>query len=438
MKYIKMIDLAVKYLFRYRRRYLFLFIAMGFGFFLITFITSLKDGMTENVYLSAQSHYAGDLIVAGFDAEIWKYQRIQGMDTKTILNDIHNTDLDPERIIYRTTYDGKGTVYYNGTGILLKYVTGVDWENEKDFFENLTYQSPPIEPFDIDENTIVLSSPVAEELGVRVGDSVILQQPTINWHINTHVFVVRAIIEDTSIFGYYKAFVSRKTLNSVIGFDENACTSIGLYFNDRRAISEKERILYNALSKSVQMGPLISDRDEFTNALNENWTGRLFFVLSLGVYLSEVEELLAALNLITYFLYVVMLLIIFVSASVTYRLILYERTREIGTMMALGFYGGDIRFILLLETLFLGIISLVAGFLLAAIVGWGMSIFQFTSIPSFDIFTKDGNLIPLYQFRTTMNNVIAVFCILLPAVWFPVYRSSKSALPEMLSGGMKS
>jgi putative ABC transport system permease protein len=432
-----MFQLALKYLLRYRRRYFFLFIAMGFGFSLITFITSVKDGMTENVYLTAQSHYAGDLIVLADDADIDGSNRVKGAESEIITNVIAQSQINPERVVYRTTYSERGTVFYNGMGILLKYVVGVDWENEKYYFDNITYQSAPTEPFDIDENTMVLSSPVAAQLGVRVGDSVILEQPTIEGYKNTHVFIVRAIIEDESIFGYYKAFVSREVLNTIVGYGENACSSIGLFFRDGTNIDKQEKILYDELAKYLQMGPMISTREERSDATSGTWEGGLFFVLTLKILLSEVAELLDALNLITYFLYVVMLLIIFVSASVTYRLILYERTREIGTMMALGFYGADIRLILILETVFLGILSLAAGFILAFFASGGLSFFEFTSIPSFEIFTKDGSLVPLYQFRTIITNVLAVFCILFPAVWFPVYTSSKRPLPEMLSGGMK-
>jgi putative ABC transport system permease protein len=438
MKFIKMFELAIKYLIRYRRRYLFLFIAMGFGFFLITFITSVKDGMTENAYLTAQSHYAGDLVVTADDATIDESNRIKGWETEIIIDAVQKTNLNPDRVVYRTIYDDEAVVYYNGTGVPLKYVTGVDWENEKYFFENVTYQTAPIESLDIDENSMILSSPVAEKLGLRAGDSVILEHPTIQGYKNTHVFVVRAIMQDESIFGYYKAFVSRKVLNGIIGFNEDDCYSIGLLFNDRNGIDEKEKTLYAELSQHLQMRGLVSSREELDEAKEEKWEGSLFFILTMKVYLSEVAELLGALNIITYFLYVVMLLIIFVSASVTYRLILYERTREIGTMMALGFYGTDIRKILLLETICLGIVSLAAGFILSSLASGALSFFEFTSIPSFEIFTKDGSLVPLYQIRTIGINVVAVFCILFPAVWFPVYTLSRSSLSGMLSGGMKS
>ncbi len=103
MKYIKIFELAVKYLIRYRRRYLFLFIALGFGFFLISFITSTKDGMTENAYLTAQSHYAGDLIITAYDRALSSNTRIiKEADIEPVKEAIQASDLRPERIIYRT------------------------------------------------------------------------------------------------------------------------------------------------------------------------------------------------------------------------------------------------------------------------------------------------------------------------------------------------
>lgn len=437
MKYIKLCQLAIKYLLRYKRRYLFLFVALGFGFFLITFITSIKDRMTNNVYYTAQSHYAGDLIITSFDREIGKRNRIFGRDAVSITNIIEESKLKPSNIVYRTQFNQRGTVFFNGTGILLKYIIGVDWENERDYFENITYKNKP-EGLMEDDDSMILSAPVAEQLGLKIGDSVTLEQPNIQGYSNTHDFVVRGIIEDETIFGYFKAYVSRKVLNSIIGFDEDACSSIGLFFNDRKDISRKEKVLYGLMKEHFFMGPMVSTREELDSATDENWEkGGKFFVLTLPVYLSEVGELLDALNIITYFLYIVMLLIIFVSATVTYRLILHERTREIGTMRALGFYGSDIRMVLILETVCLGIISMIAGFILAAVFGSVVSFMKFTSIPSFEIFTKNGRLIPLYLGRTLLSNVTAVVCILLPAVWFPVYNSSRSPLPEMLSGGNK-
>jgi ABC-type antimicrobial peptide transport system permease subunit len=164
------------------------------------------------------------------------------------------------------------------------------------------------------------------------------------------------------------------------------------------------------------------------------WKGINVFVVTLPVHLSEVAQLLDAMNLLVYFLYGMMLLIIFASAAVTCRLILHERTREIGTMRAIGFYEVDIRHIMIMETLCLGIISLVAGFVFASILSFLLTLVPASWFPSFEIFMKNGKLIALYNPKTMLLNIAAVFCMLFPAIFFPAVRVSRLPLPQMLTG----
>ena len=67
-KFLAIIWLGIKYLYRYRRRYGFLAAAMIFCFAIVSFITSAKDGMYDSVYYSAQSHYTGDIVAVGYDS----------------------------------------------------------------------------------------------------------------------------------------------------------------------------------------------------------------------------------------------------------------------------------------------------------------------------------------------------------------------------------
>ena len=102
-KLFTLIRLGIKYLYRYRKRYVFLLIAMVFGFSLVTFITSVKDGMYENVYYAAQSHYAGDIVAAGYSYYSWRNQRYLNEDEiSLILDAVKVTDINPKYTIKRT------------------------------------------------------------------------------------------------------------------------------------------------------------------------------------------------------------------------------------------------------------------------------------------------------------------------------------------------
>jgi ABC-type antimicrobial peptide transport system permease subunit len=197
---------------------------------------------------------------------------------------------------------------------------------------------------------------------------------------------------------------------------------------------KKQALLLRELSKTVQTGPPVKDREELALEHGRSWMGIKIFVLTIPVYLSEVADLLGAMRIITYFLYAMMLLIIFVSALVTWRLVLRERSRELGTMRAIGFYGADLRYVLITETLGLALVSLAAGFFLSLFFSWLVTHIPFSWFPSFEIFMKDGKLRSLYLPGTMLVNVTAVFAVLIFAVWEPAFRSSRDHLPEMLSG----
>jgi ABC-type antimicrobial peptide transport system permease subunit len=268
-----------------------------------------------------------------------------------------------------------------------------------------------------------------------VGDSLVLEVDTRWGQKNTGVFIVGGIVEDSTIFGYYKVFVDRVTLNRLLLIDDEDCSMAGIFIKDRRDVEKKRILLQGELENRIQTGPIVYDRDELSRAGGVPFEGIRVFLLTIPVYLSEVADLLGALNIVTYFLYVMMLIIMMVSALVTYRLILRERRRELGTMRAIGFYGADIRFVLMLETLGLALVSLVAGVFMALVLQWAVTFIPFSWFPSFEIFLDDGKLRTLYLPGTVLVNVLAVFISLFLAALAPVFRSSREPLPGMLSGG---
>jgi ABC-type lipoprotein release transport system permease subunit len=435
VKALKIVQLSATYLFRYRRRYFFLFLALMFGFGIVTVITSIKDGMYENVYRSAQSHYAGDIVAMGYDHDSLQTYHLNQADISAIFGALGDTGLAENRTVLRTVFGERGIIYFNGDALRLKYVIGVDWDGEALYLDKLDYTEAPLEPL-AGEGGILISAPVAAALGLRRGDSLILEAETYAGQKNTGEFTVTGVVNDSTIFGYHKAYVSRKTLNRLLAYDENDCSLVGIFLDDRGRVEAARAALLDELSKHAQTGPLVFNRDELSRESSAGWSGVKIFVLSLPVYLSEVADLLHAMNILTYFLYVMMLLIIMVSAAVTYRLILHERTRELGTMRAIGFYEADLVQMLTLETLELGFISLVAGLVFARLVNWALGFLSFSWFPSFEIFLEKGRLSALYLPETTLVNMAALFVILFAAVWFPALRVSRNPLPKMLTGGV--
>ena len=429
-KLLVLFRLGLKYLYRYRRRYGFLFAALVVSFAVVTFITSLKDGMYENVYYTAQSHYAGDIVALGSDSE--HGDRMGKNEKSIILDALKNPEINPQYIVQRTMHMSKGIVFYNGAAIQLKYLIGCNWEEEKHLFKKMDFIEEP--DWSFGDNGIILSVPTANQLGAGMGDSVIVELDTVNFQKNTGVFIVKGIVQDTSIFGYFKAFVSRVSLNRLLAFSDDDCSLIGVVLDNPRAVEQKRAVLYETLKDKLQIAPLVYTRDEMEEARDVPFEGVKIFLYTLPIYLSEVADLLNALNILSYFLYIMMLLIILVSAAITYRLLLHERTREMGIMRTIGFYGTDLRLILWTEIIGLALISLAAGFILAVFAGKIISLLSFSWFPGFGIFMKNGKLTALYNIKSTFINVTSVFLILFIVTIHPSFLASRKNLPDLLSG----
>jgi len=434
-KFFAIFKLGLKYLYRYRRRYGFLMAALIFGFAVVTFITSLKDGMYNNVYYAAQSHYAGDIVAIGHDTETYSEftYRLGQKEITAILNAADQAGINPKYTILRTFYGTSSFIHFNGNSIRLKRLMGCDWDKETPLLNKMNFEEP-INSI-LGNEDIIISTPVAQMLGAKMGDNIILEILTRWGQKNTGTFIVKGIVNDTSIFGYYKAYISRLSLNRLKENEDEDCSTIGFFFDKPETAEHKRILLQNALlDKQIQIGPLVYDRDQMVLERDRPWEGIKVFLYTLPIYLSEISELLDAMNIITYLLYVMMLLIILVSAAVTYRLILHERAKELGTMRIIGFYGSDLRLVLWTEVLVIGLISLIAGFLLAQILGWAVSLLSFSWFPGFEIFMKNGRLSPLYLPRTLFVNILLVFTVLFVMTLLPSIRASRKNLPGLLSG----
>jgi len=430
--------LGFKYLRRYKRRYAFLLAALVFCFAIVTFITSSKDSMYNNVYFSAQSHYAGDIVAIGYNNDIKFTHYIGSEDIKTVLNAVEASGIKPVHTVKRTYFNRSGIVYFNGMSVVQKYVIGCDWENEVKLFSKMNFLSEfsSADVSVLGEDSIIISSPVADMLGANTGDVVTLEV-TNNWgQKNTKQFNVRGIVQDTSIFGYFKVYISRLTLNRLMLFNDDDCSIMGFFFDNPSRANKNRYILQEAMQSRIQTGPLVFNREEMSKELDEPfpWDGTKVFLYTLPVHLSEVASLMDAMDLLAYLLYGLMLVIILFSASVTYRLILHERTREIGVMRSIGFFSADLKLVLWTEVFMLAVASIAAGFLLSFIFSFAASFISFSWFPSFEIFLRNGRLTPLFLPGTVVLNIVLTLLILILAAFFPAQRASNKNLPSLLSG----
>ena len=415
--------LGLKYLFRYKRRYYFLLAALIFGFTIITFITSTKDGMYDSVYYSAQSHYAGDIVAVAHDFFQGGFQHRMGQEEiNSILDAANVSGIKIKNIVYRTFGINTPVIHHIGNSVNLRYLMGCDFENEHQFNS------------DIEEDGIILSVPVAARLEANIGDRIILELDTRYGQKNTGAFIVKDIVQDTSIFGYYKAYISRITLNRLLLYADNDASQIGFFLENTSKTEEQRINLHNALSLRTQTGAIVHNRDEMIREREKGWNGNVIFLYTMPVYLSEISDILNAMNILTYLLFAMMLVIILVSAGVTYNLILNERSKEMGVMRAIGFYGKDMHLVLWTEIILVTFTAMVVGFIISCLLSFAVSFISFSWFPGFEIFLKKDKLIPMYLASTIFSNAFMLLIVIILLAFYHSNRITNKKLPALLSG----
>jgi ABC-type lipoprotein release transport system permease subunit len=414
--------LAFKYFTGHYHRYIFLIMAVSFSFAIITTMTSLSEGMYNSVYKAAEQHYGGQLFIMGFHKQYRNLGLID--DEKEVRQAVKSLEKQPERVVKRTLVYGDGVLYFAGNSSRQRNLYGVDFDVEQEDFSQLDYV--PGSQFDFEgAKSIIISKPVADLLGVRLGDDVVLKLKTKTGQNNTGTFIVKAIFYDESIFGYYKCYIDRTELNKLLDFDREAYSSLGLYFKTSEDAQNQAEILYSELEKSLPMNPFINQKEDYTKGLNQNWQGIRYFVMTLELFVSQVAELLTAIEILSYFLYIMISLIVLVSISVTYKLIIHERSSEIGTMRAMGLQRMDVLGVLVIEAFIVFIVSLLIGGILSLLFLWIISFFTFSFIPGFEIFLTKGRLLPGFTVQDISSNILLLVFIIFPALWIPSFRASR-------------
>jgi len=420
-------------LWNHKKQHLFLFSALALCFSIISLMTFVSAGMSKNVYDASRIHYGGDVILTAFDKSSRQYNVV---DHWNILEKIIGElpEAGELKMVKRSSLFKEGYVFFNGKSQLMKNITGLDVSSELTYLQHFNYLSGSAEAIQ-QLGSVALSAGVAESLGLRQGDNVTLKVTTRSGQINTGDFVVRAILDDDSILGYYRLFMNRADLNKLIGFQSEQYSILGLYLQHPEKASYYSHLIYKKLHALLPTGGEIQNRDQYYREMDRNWRELRYFVFPLSLYISEIDDLLGALDLVSYFLYFMMLCITLVSVLVSYSIIIHNRRRELAIFSAMGLKDREVEGILVNESILLLSISILSGFIFSLLLLFILQFFSFDWIPGFEIFLKQGRLSASWDIKRLLIDIGVIFMGVVPVVWLQVRKKTAIPVSVRLSGG---
>lgn len=412
-------------------RYAFVIAVLGLGFGFITVVSSVSDGMKRSLTNAALRHYAGHVLVMGRDKDARSMMVVD--QPQVALDAVRRSGAPVEQIITRAHEYADATVFFQGDAVRLKDLFGVNFSDERELFDGFAYAEGRFDP-EWSDDVIVISQPTAEKLGARVGDRVTVRLSNRSGQVDTRTLVVAAVTTDRSIYGYARAYADRETVAALMGLQPGQYSVAGVLLADSGEAERWSGRIRAELAKSLSVSAEIADRSDLTEAFSASWEGVRYFVFPLSAYIGEVTNLLVAMEAASYGLLAMIVLVVCAAVVVTYRVILHDRTRELGTMLAIGFPRAWIARMLFDEVMLVMLVSISGGLLLSVAVTSLLSGLSFAAIPGFEIFMYQGRLAAHYRLVAVATNVSLVLAAVGLVVAAMVVDHMRRRIPQLLRG----
>jgi len=261
---------------------------------------------------------------------------------------------------------------------------------------------------------LVISEETAESLGASVGDLVLMQLETISGQQNAGDFAIAAVAFEPGLLSAVSAYADADTVNALANLEQGEYMKLGGLLKDVRSMERfAARLTAVFQQDGLQLFPKLAPSlglDLFDVSRHEGqWSGVKYQISTLGDYLSQLSRIISVLNLLGWGILAVLLFIIMAGITNTYRIIMYEGTREMGTMRALGMQRPAVRVLLLLEAFFLEFPAALAGTLTGLIIMGCVSLIQWgLDTPLFLL--RDGGRMrfSVFPWQVTVNTAFVL------------------------------
>jgi len=430
------LKLSLKNLTRQKRRNAVLALAIAFGFLVVTLIDGFTSGMVSNMEDVVTQIAGGTVLVAGYEKnppeeEGGKAQLVNIVrDGEYIQNLVEKNKIDYK---YFSKYtQASGQLIFNGKKSM-SIVYGRDL-TEPDLIESFQVISGSLENIANKPNAMIINEKVAESLNLQIGDDIIFSTTTIYGQNNVVDFTIEAITKANSIVDSTSVFCNIETLNKIVEIPEGGYSTFTIILNNKK----KQLAVANQIEALIRAdGINVSSRAEAFKNYPKNvdkgidkqfvgndvlWEGTKYGVECLDDAVPQLKTVMSIVHTVATVILIVILLIVMVGVSNTYRMVLYERIREIGTMRALGMSGKDTRRVFTNEAVILCVLGACVGVILSIVL---MGIIHLIPIhnDALSMFLHKGH----FTFKISFGTMLLQYILLIILTTIAVRGSAKKA-----------
>jgi putative ABC transport system permease protein len=403
-------------------RYRVLGAALVLGALVFTVLFGVTSSLTKTVREKAARYFSGDVMVLGFSqAQDWALR-----DEGAILQAFGASHLDiayhHRRSLY---YETDAKLVFDGSALVQRRVIGLDFSVERTNFSQQEFVEGGVPEGPLPLNGLWVSNDTAKRLHMRVGDEVTLMVKTVKGYQNTVPLILTGIFQDSSFFGF-ASYLDFRTLNKALGRPEETITELGISLASGADSDKAARVVWNNLRTRVRTLPWVGTLDEAYSWAEKSASPEVAYaVFPLTGRLKQINELIQAIYLVNALLVLVFLLVVAIGVFNTYQMIAFERTREVGTMRALGMQKTGVVSLFLAESLLLGFLSSVAGLALGAGVLGVLSQIDFSGNLLAQMFLEKGRVAWAWPWQNVISVLSVMWVTTLSGALLPAWRASE-------------
>ncbi|MCC7072015.1 MAG: ABC transporter permease [Deltaproteobacteria bacterium] len=374
--------IALNNLLASRRRTIFL----GAALFLVTMffvmMLALTGGVLDNLIRASTSISSGHLNIGGYYKSTPSDSQTIILNTSQLKQEAKEALPDAVRIVDRLRGWGKiisdqGTVQTGLNGIAIdeerEALALLELAPAKEYLENAP--DPERIKGSLDElkkpGTIVIFASAAKRLKVDVGDAVTLRTETLKGQSNTAEATVAAVVRDLGLLSSWASFVPKQTVVELYQLKPDVSGAVQIWLKDIDRSEEAMNELRAHLDKKGYAQIEHDGQPFFIKLLqtvpNEDWTGAKLDVTTWEDEASFLTQIITGLRAVSFFLVLLLAVVIVIGITNTMTIAVRERTREIGTLRAIGMQRWRVLALFMIEATLLGIFAAGAGGVVGAL-----------------------------------------------------------------------
>jgi putative ABC transport system permease protein len=427
------VHIAFRNLSRQKKRSFLLATAIAFGIMVITLVNGLVGGVLQNAENNFASLISAHILVVHYqflDKGRLVYQIQDEAPYKKAVAELAKK-YPIASVQKRTSVFNNATLIFQ-TNSVWRQVDGVDWDKDQLLTHQLELTAGSLQGLKGTDG-IVLGEKEAKKLDVQVGERILVQAETIYGQENVLEVPVKAIYKEDNLSSG-TAFLDRQVVDSLLNMPPGSFNWYGILlknFSDQdRASALLQRLL---AAEGLAMVPRAQVANKNFNTLfgeirrNKDKTARTL-VTDLNDQLASLKGIFDTIKIVSLAVLMLLLLIIMVGLNNTYRIIVWERNREIGTLRALGMQRNLVSRIFLLEAFFLSMFGVAAGIALATGILSVVGLFDLggkSGTNDFAIFLHKNHLSWAYDPAQLLIMIALVAGLTLLAAWSPARRAGR-------------